>query len=114
VRRGALGEEPPAREDPPEVIEENRFLATRDGMSAELIDLGLERRRPVRALLEELLERCAPHAAELRCTGALDAAADLADAPGAERQRSIAAAQSGETAAERLAGLTAALHAEFA
>jgi glutamate---cysteine ligase / carboxylate-amine ligase len=114
VRRGALGEEPPAREDPPEVIEENRFLATRDGMDAELIDLGLERRRPVRALLEELLERCAPHAAELRCTGALDAAADLADAPGAQRQRAIAAAQPGETAAERLAGLTAALHAEFA
>ena len=114
VRRGARGGGRPRAADAPEVIDENRFLAARDGMRAELIDLGVERRRPVRDLLAELLDACAPHAAELGCTAALDAVPSLADAPGAERQRSIAAAQPGETAAERLAGVTAALHAEFA
>jgi carboxylate-amine ligase len=114
VRREALGEESSGAEDVPEVIDENRFLAARDGMRAELIDIRVERRRPVRALLDELLEACAPHAAELGCTAALDTVVGLADAPGAERQRALAAEQRGETAAERLAGLTAALHADFA
>jgi carboxylate-amine ligase len=112
VRRGARGVGRP-RADAPEVIDENRFLAARDGMRAELIDLGVERRRAVRDRLDELLEACAPHAAELGCGAALDAVPALASRPGAERQRALAAAQPGETTAERLAGLTAALHAEF-
>ena len=51
----------------PEVLDENRFLAARDGMGARLIDPELGCRVPAREQLTELLEACAPHAAELGC-----------------------------------------------
>jgi glutamate---cysteine ligase / carboxylate-amine ligase len=75
----------------PEVLSENRFLAARDGMRAELIDAATGTRRPVRDLLARRLEECAPLADGLGCASELDAAAALADDPGDERQRRAAA-----------------------
>jgi carboxylate-amine ligase len=93
----------------PEVLEENRFIASRDGMAAELIDPGLERRRPAREWLEELLAACAPHAADLGCTDELESVRELAAATGAVRQRSRA----GHGTEPQLGRLMRALHADF-
>jgi glutamate---cysteine ligase / carboxylate-amine ligase len=92
---------------PPELLAENRFLAARDGMDAQLID---ERRsggrRALRAALAELLEDCAGAAAELGCSAELDDAAALAAEPGYARQRRWAARHG-------VRGLPARLAAEF-
>jgi carboxylate-amine ligase len=93
----------------PEVLEENRFLAARDGMEARFVDPAGECRRPAREWLGELLDACAPHAAELRCTAELETVRALAAAPGAARQRSRA----GRGAAPQLGRLMQALHADF-
>jgi carboxylate-amine ligase len=93
----------------PEVLEENRFIAARDGMAAELIDPGLERRRPAREWLEELLAACAPHAADLGCVEELGSVRELAAATGAVRQRSRA----GHGTEPQLGRLMRALHADF-
>lgn len=95
--------------DNPEVLDENRFLAARDGVHAALIDPVGERRTPVRAWLEDLLEACAPQAAVLGCAAELDGLASLADAPGATRQR----ARAGTGGAPQLGRLMRALHADF-
>jgi carboxylate-amine ligase len=71
----------------PEVLEENRFLAARDGMTARLIDPRSGRRRAVRGALTELLADCESLAARLGCAAELEAVAALADDPGAARQR---------------------------
>jgi carboxylate-amine ligase len=70
-----------------EVLAENRFIAARDGMEAQLIDTTREQLRPVGDLLEDLLTAAAPHAAELGCEDALEDVRRLAADPGAERQR---------------------------
>ncbi|GAC1322519.1 MAG: carboxylate-amine ligase [Thermoleophilaceae bacterium] len=77
--------------DLPEVLDENRFLAARDGMQARLIDPELERRVPARELLEEVVEACRPHAAVLGCERDLERVAALAESTGADRQRRWAA-----------------------
>ena len=73
-----------------EVLEENRFLAARDGARAELIDADLGRRVPVAELAHELVEACRPHAADLDCTQELACVLGLVEEPGAERQRALA------------------------
>jgi glutamate---cysteine ligase / carboxylate-amine ligase len=73
-----------------EVLEENRFLAARDGVEASLVDPARERRVPVRELVEPLLDACAPHAAELGCQAELGLVRLLLDEGGAERQRALA------------------------
>ena len=73
-----------------EVLDENRFVAARDGVDAALIDPAAERRVPVRELVEPMLAACAPHAAELRCEAELGLVRLLADEGGAERQRNLA------------------------
>jgi carboxylate-amine ligase len=73
-----------------EVLDENRFLAARDGVDASLIDPTRERRVPVRELVERTLEACAPHAAELRCEAELALVRLLVEEGGAERQRALA------------------------
>jgi carboxylate-amine ligase len=93
----------------PEVLEENRFLAARDGMEARFVDPEGECRRPAREWLGELLDACTPHAAELRCTAELETVRALAAATGAARQRSRA----GRGATPQLGRLTQALHADF-
>lgn len=80
VRRGAeagAAAEPVGRE----LLDENRFLAARDGMRAELIAPSGRRRVAVRAALERLLDRCHGAAAELGCAAELAAVEALADAP---------------------------------
>jgi len=74
----------------PEVMEENRFLAARDGAAARLIVGDPPRRRPVGALLKPLLEECRPHAAALGCEHALAGAERLLAGNGAARQRAVA------------------------
>jgi carboxylate-amine ligase len=71
---------------PQEVLTENRFLAARDGMSAELIEPDLGERVSARALLSELVLSCQRHAEELGCAEELGRVADLAEQTGARRQ----------------------------
>ncbi len=87
VRSGA--EEGPGEAPPPEVLDENRFIAARDGVQACLIDEG--RPTPLPVLLDRLLARLAPHAEDLGCVAELEAARGLARENGAARQRRAAA-----------------------
>jgi glutamate---cysteine ligase / carboxylate-amine ligase len=85
----ATSERPP---DPgPEVLAENRFLAARDGMRAQIIDAQTLRKRSIRGALAELLGRCEAIASKLGCADELAAASNLAADPGAARQRRLAA-----------------------
>jgi carboxylate-amine ligase len=70
-----------------EVLVENRFLASRDGMEARLIDPVAEQRVPARTVLSRLLDAARPHAEDLGCAEALEAVAQPARENGAERQR---------------------------
>jgi carboxylate-amine ligase len=76
----------------PEVLDENRFLAARDGMSAHLIDPVAERRVPARELLDGVLRAGYPHATELGCERLLEGVDALARETGAERQLRLAGA----------------------
>jgi carboxylate-amine ligase len=76
----------PPSSTPQEVLNENRFLAARDGMEAELIDHEAGTRVPARQLLEELVAACRPHAEDLGCAAELDGVLDLARKTGAQRQ----------------------------
>ncbi len=69
-----------------EVIAENRFLAARDGVDAELIDPDLETRIPVAELAADLLAVCRPIAQDLGCEAELASVTDLIDNPPARRQ----------------------------
>jgi carboxylate-amine ligase len=74
----------------PEELEENRFLAARDGIGAELIDSARGRLRPAVAMLAEMLddaERCAD---ALGCRAELAQTLDLVARPGWQRQRDVA------------------------
>jgi carboxylate-amine ligase len=97
----------------PEVLEENRFLATRDGMRAEFIEPASDGRRPARDLLQELVAACAPHAAELGCETELAAVAGIAAEPGDHRQRLLAGVGQGDPAGPGLGMLVCALAGEF-
>jgi carboxylate-amine ligase len=79
--------ERPRAEVPPEVIDENSFLAARDGAGAQLIDPASRRLVPVRELLAQLVDECGSHAAALGCAGELRTTAVLAACNGATRQR---------------------------
>ena len=91
----------------PEVLAENRFLAARDGMLAQLIDHRTSAGRPAWDALMHLLDDCRPAAAQLGCASELERAAALARDPGATRQRRHADRAG-------LAALPALLGAEFA
>jgi carboxylate-amine ligase len=93
---------------PPEVIEENRFLAARDGARAALIVASEGCRVPVAELLPPLLEACAPHAQALGCEPELARVAELGREPGEARQRALAGRPEG------LPGVLRALHEDFA
>jgi glutamate---cysteine ligase / carboxylate-amine ligase len=107
VRRDALGR---AGERPPvaaEVLEENRFLAARDGMDASFVDPAAGCRVPVAERLSETLHSCAPHAERLRCEVELASVRALAEHPGARRQRALADRPEG------LPGVLRAMHGDF-
>ena len=88
----------------PELVEENRFLAARDGTRAQLIEHRSGRRRPVRGTLTELLASCESLAVPLGCAGELAAAAALADDPGFARQRRVGESAGLAAVPEWLAG----------
>ena len=73
-----------------EVLDENRFLAARDGAAAELIDPDRGVRVPIAELVADVLEACAPHAHDLGCTDELASVARLVEQNGADAQRAIA------------------------
>jgi carboxylate-amine ligase len=81
---------PDALLDAPEVLEENRFLASRDGVSARLIDPVNDVRVPVERSLADLLGRARSHARDLECGPELASLAALAEMPGALRQLELA------------------------
>jgi carboxylate-amine ligase len=80
---------------PTEVLDENRFLAARDGLDARLIDPARRQLVPVSALIEELLADCQPHAAALGCSAQLEQIARMTFTNGADRQRAWARASGG-------------------
>jgi carboxylate-amine ligase len=73
----------------PEIVDENHFIAARDGAEAALIDGG--RRVPLAEVLDGVVGRCRDHAAALGCEAEIEAAAALASDNGAARQRRAAA-----------------------
>ena len=81
----------PAPLDPPwELIDENRWVAARHGLGAELYDHAASEVRGVRELTEALLERLLPHARELGCEAELDAVRGLLrSGNGALRQQMV-------------------------
>ena len=90
-----------------EVLEENRFLAARDGMNAELIDPGRKVRVPARDVLDDLLQACVPHARDLGCEDQLTGIHSLAESTGADRQLERARGPG------RLPGLVSSLAEDF-
>ena len=90
-----------------EALEENRFIAARDGMEARLIDIQAGRRVPVRDQVAALLEACAPHAEYLGCENELGWIEAMAAQTGAQRQLNLARGEA------RLPGLVAALADRF-
>jgi glutamate---cysteine ligase / carboxylate-amine ligase len=75
--------------DSQEVLEENRFLAARDGMDARLVDVRAEERVAARDQLAEVLAAVASHADDLGCRTELAELPALAASTGAARQRLI-------------------------
>jgi len=90
-----------------EALDENRFIAARDGMDARLIDPIRSERVAVREQLERLLDACAPHARDLGCEAELAPIAAMAECTGARRQ--LAQARNGG----RLQGLVETLSDRF-
>jgi glutamate---cysteine ligase / carboxylate-amine ligase len=74
-----------------EALAENRFLAARDGIAAELIDPIQARRVPLAHQLATILAAAAPHASALGAAHELAAIPALVAAPEAARQEALAA-----------------------
>jgi carboxylate-amine ligase len=76
----------PTRIGGPEVLVENRFIASRDGVHAELIDPERERCIPVAEIVKDLMPALTPHADRLGCRDALEEIPRLAAESGAGEQ----------------------------
>jgi len=74
----------------PELLEENRFRAARDGVRGELFDPVRERAVPVVEIAALALDACRPHARVLGCVAELDSVARLMAEPGDRVQRDLA------------------------
>jgi carboxylate-amine ligase len=73
-----------------EILDENRWLAARHGLEAQLFDARAGERRGVRELAEQLLGQLEPHARALGCETELAGVSDiLAAGNGARRQRLV-------------------------
>jgi glutamate---cysteine ligase / carboxylate-amine ligase len=90
-----------------ELLAENRFLAARDGIEADLLDPAAELRRPARALLRGALDAARPHADALGCRDEVEGVARLALEPPFLRQLDVAERRG------RLPGLMAEQAAAF-
>ena len=73
-----------------EALDENRFIAARDGMGGKLIDPDRECRVPAAEVLADLLEAVMPHAAALGCEAELEPVTAMAERTGALRQLDFA------------------------
>jgi carboxylate-amine ligase len=72
---------------PWQMLDENKWLAARHGLDAELVDLPHSDRVYARELVKRLLDRLAPHAEQLGSAADLDAICDLVErGNGAARQ----------------------------
>ena len=78
-----------------EVLAENRFLAARDGIDARVIDTTSESLRPIKNILDELLDAARQHAAALGCLNELERVGALVTVPGAARQRAYPRGEDG-------------------
>jgi glutamate---cysteine ligase / carboxylate-amine ligase len=76
--------------DAPELLEENRFRAARDGAGAELLDPERHTAVPVPELAELAIGAVRDHARDLGCEVELDQIERLVREPGFELQRSLA------------------------
>ncbi|UGS34674.1 carboxylate-amine ligase [Capillimicrobium parvum] len=75
---------------PWEMLDENKWLASRHGLDGELVDLPSNERVPTRELVRRLLDRLRPHAEDLGSADAFDAIEDLlARGNGAARQLTV-------------------------
>ncbi len=91
-----------------EVLDENRFIAARDGMRGDLIDADAESRVPAVDYLNRVLDACRPHAHALGCADELARVEEIAANTGAEKQIEMA------RGAARLPGLVEYLADSFA
>ncbi len=72
---------------PFEMLDENKWIATRHGLDGELVDLPHATRVPTRALAQRLIDRMREHCQDLGSAGELDAVEDLVErGNGAARQ----------------------------
>ena len=79
---------------PYEMLDENKWLAARHGIEAELVDLPKTGRVPVTELTRRLVERLRPHAEELGSVDDFDCLEDLLEnGNGAARQGVVYAGQ---------------------
>lgn len=75
---------------PPQMIDENKWLAARHGLDGELVDLPRTERVPTRALARRLLDRLREHAQDLGSARELEGIDDLLErGNGAARQRVV-------------------------
>ena len=91
--------------DAPEVLEENRFLAVRDGVEACMVDPLTHSRVPVAELLDQVLAVGRGHARDLDCEPELERARGLLATPGSGRQRELAREHGSEGMVAALADL---------
>jgi carboxylate-amine ligase len=84
-RRGETAVDPPW-----EILDENRWMAARHGIDAELLDIDAGEREGVRALTHRILAQLEGHAQELHCAEELRGIEDLLEhGNGAHRQRVV-------------------------
>jgi carboxylate-amine ligase len=75
---------------PYEMLDENKWLATRHGLEGELVDLPDRETVPTKALARRLYDRLKEHAQDLGAASELDGVLDLLDnGNGAFRQRKV-------------------------
>ena len=80
----------PAPDHAWEIIDENKWLAARHGIDAELVELPGGERRSVRSMTRELMAHLAPHAQDLGCSAELEILDDVLESGnGALRQRMV-------------------------
>jgi glutamate---cysteine ligase / carboxylate-amine ligase len=88
--REAVAQGEPTAGPPDEIIDENRWLAARHGLAAQLYDDRSGSLRSVAELTEELLAALRPHAQELGCERELDGIGDILGAGnGGQRQQMV-------------------------
>src|SRR5437764_3260240 len=79
-----------APDHPLEILDENKWLAARHGIDAELVDLPAGGRRTVRSMTSSMLDVVRPHAQDLGCADELESVRDLLEGGnGGYRQRMV-------------------------